>query len=84
MMRGKSKHKDENVLMKRIAIYLAGFLGGLLVYTVLKVRPNQPSVVCTQIHQMTILPEMQPDDMSFYQDNEKLGAGMWFLCVGVK
>lgn len=30
---------------------------------------------------MTVLPEMQPDDMSFYQDNDKLGAGMLFLYV---
>lgn len=70
-------------MIRRIAVYLAGFLGGLLVYTVLKV--GRIAAACNRLQtsasQMTILPEMQPDDMSFYQDNDKLGAGMMFLCV---
>lgn len=83
-MGSKHKPREESVLMRRIAVYLAGFLGGLLIYTVLKVWTNGsivPAELKTHGPQMTILPEMQPDDMSFYQDNDKLGAGMMFLCV---
>lgn len=43
-MGSKSKSKDDGLLMRRIAVYLAGFLGGLLVYTVLKVRGADAAV----------------------------------------
>ncbi len=87
-MRPKHKHKEDNAVAKRIAVYLSGFLGGLLVYTVLKVclvtctgRITSTKSWSLLPSQMTVLPEMQPDDMSFYQDNDKLGAGMLFLYV---
>lgn len=52
-MGSKNKQKDDGVLMRRIAVYLAGFLGGLLIYSVLKVGTRYSIIAILNVHTHT-------------------------------